>query len=630
MRRYDGHVYARFLRSLSLFARSPHPSGFVARFFASSLLPPSKIYLTSCGGSGDLDASTEAFIGEVARWGCRVESRAANGTFEEGFLLLSEADFAPEAGTLSAFHEAFSRFKAIDVIAPLVVDDRGLCVSAGARLVNGRSEPLRRDLPISDWRVANACIVQTVSEEAVAIRGRVWPDFAKSFMAPHPLAAASQDLPHKPYGKSVLFYPFAKMNGSSSPQAAHEFPASTKKPALPHAKIVVLDAFLPKPDRDSGSADAFWHLMIFLSLGFQVTFIPAYEDLGATSYVDALRRRGIRVRAADETHDTFETLMEEAADASIVMLSRFPVANDIPDKLRKTHQNTKIIFNTVDLHFLREERAARLANDDHAIAAAAETKRLELGIMRQCDATLVVSAAERELLASEGLASSVHHIAIPRVARRPDTDFEQRDGIIFVGSFDHQPNRDAVTYLLDQVWPLVRQERRDLKLTIVGSNVTPELKARHDPEVGVHVVGYVADLEPVLAKARVSIAPLRYGAGVKGKVVSSLMHGLPCVMTRIASEGLDLRDDEDCLIADTPWALARALIRLHEDPVLWQRLAINGYAAVAERHDINRVREQFATLFASLGISVPAPMGLGFGPDGEFHPDLEIRVALAP
>jgi glycosyltransferase involved in cell wall biosynthesis len=153
--------------------------------------------------------------------------------------------------------------------------------------------------------------------------------------------------------------------------------------------------------------------------------------------------------------------------------------------------------------------------------------------------------------------------------------------LLFIGGFRHMPNVDAIEWFVAEVWPLVRARLPALTLTVVGSLMPDRIKAINGP--GINNLGYVADVESLIAKARISLAPMRYGAGVKGKVNQAMAHGLPVVATSVAAEGMSLRPGIDLLVADEPLAFADAIVRLYGDEALWQSLAENGRVNV-ERH----------------------------------------------
>jgi glycosyltransferase involved in cell wall biosynthesis len=180
--------------------------------------------------------------------------------------------------------------------------------------------------------------------------------------------------------------------------------------------------------------------------------------------------------------------------------------------------------------------------------------------------------------------SNLHRV---RGAGRP---FEQRHDLVFVGGFRHPPNVDAVRWFAAEVFPLVRTQLPEMRFHCIGGNVPAEVEALA-AQAGVEIHGHVPDIDPYMDGARISVAPLRFGAGVKGKVNLSMAHGQPVVATACAVEGMHLRDGEDVLVADDAQAFADAIVRLYTDPVLWQTLSGNGLANVQRHFSADAARD---------------------------------------
>lgn len=212
--------------------------------------------------------------------------------------------------------------------------------------------------------------------------------------------------------------------------------------------------------------------------------------------------------------------------------------------------------------------------------------------MRACDLTLVVSPVEQALLAAEVPEARVEVLSnVHEVAGR-GRGFDGRRDLWFVGGFQHPPNVDAVRWFVAEVWPQVRAELPDARFHVVGSKMPESMRALAGDGVEIH--GHVADLSPFLDGCRVSVAPLRYGAGVKGKVNQAMAHGQPVVATPMAVEGMHLVDGEEVLVADTPAAFAAAVVRLYRDEALWDRLSLAGVANVARHFSFDAARAALA------------------------------------
>ncbi|BCU05536.1 glycosyltransferase [Allochromatium tepidum] len=383
----------------------------------------------------------------------------------------------------------------------------------------------------------------------------------------------------QPLSRVVRFGPVGECRGEPQPglQPQTHVPADETP-----RRVLVVDSYMVTPDRESGSLRMLNLFRILQGLGYQVTFAAANLE-APQPYVADLQRQGFEVLYRPHVRSIARHLADEGARYDLVILSRADAAAQVMASVRHHCTRARIVFDTVDLHFLREQRLAELLGDRGTRLLAEARKRQELELMRQADLTLVVSEAERALLAVEApdvavrVVSNIHRIfgsANPPEARRD---------LLFIGAFSHPPNRDAVLFFCDEVMPRLRAHLPDLRLKVIGSDPPAEVLARAGDASGVDVLGYVPDVDPFFAGCKLSVAPLRYGAGVKGKINQSLAHGLPVVATGLAIEGMHLVDGESVLVADTAEAMAEAVIRLHQDPDLWRRLSAGGLA-VMEAH----------------------------------------------
>ncbi|MEO6689711.1 MAG: glycosyltransferase family 4 protein, partial [Dokdonella sp.] len=209
---------------------------------------------------------------------------------------------------------------------------------------------------------------------------------------------------------------------------------------------------------------------------------------------------------------------------------------------------------------------------------AAATRAQELKLIRECDLTLVVSSAEKELLARDAPGARVEILSTVNEVHGCRTPFGERHDLVFVGGFQHLPNTDAVSWFVRDVFPLLRKDFPELHFHVIGSKVPDAIRALADEHVLVH--GFVEDIAPYMDGCRISVAPLRYGAGVKGKINTAMSYGLPVVATTLAVEGMHVREGDDVLVADEPAAFAAAIARLYRDEALWQRLSTHGLANV--------------------------------------------------
>jgi glycosyltransferase involved in cell wall biosynthesis len=225
----------------------------------------------------------------------------------------------------------------------------------------------------------------------------------------------------------------------------------------------------------------------------------------------------------------------------------------------------------------------------------------ELKLINAADATIIVSEFEAKLLRDFAPNARVYTIPLPR--RTPpagEADFADRRDIMFVGGFRHKPNVDAILWFADRVWPGLLAKGYSGRLLLVGSHMPPEVEQLRE-RPGVSVLGFVRDLEPLFQRCRLTVAPLRYGAGIKGKVISSLSYGVPVVATTIAVEGMGIVHREHALVADEPSDFAAQILELYEDPELWSSLSRSGLALFQERFSIQSVSRLLTKLLVDVG-----------------------------
>ena len=346
-------------------------------------------------------------------------------------------------------------------------------------------------------------------------------------------------------------------------------------------RMLVLDADTPRPDRDAGSDLADRIMAVFRSLGYSQTFVPQANFLYAGRHADALRRIGVELAYAPFRTGLPDVLGADARGIELCLLFRYAVAQAAIPTLRERLPVSPILFHNIDMHYLRERRAAELTGDRAGLIAAQRTMSDELAVSALADATIVTNANERaEIDAALGAGNVV---VMPYVAEvcPSEAGFAARSGVLFLGGFRHAPNADAVRHFLAETWPILEgMLPEEARFTVIGADLPPDLGRGLGERV--EVVGHVEDLKPWFDRARVFVAPLRFGAGVKGKVIQSLRHGLPAVVTGIAAEGVGLRAGEHVLVEDEPEAFAAAVARLHADPAAWAALQRGGYRFIAE------------------------------------------------
>jgi GT2 family glycosyltransferase/glycosyltransferase involved in cell wall biosynthesis/SAM-dependent methyltransferase len=386
--------------------------------------------------------------------------------------------------------------------------------------------------------------------------------------------------------------------------------------------VLVIDHRVPTWDRDSGSLRMLGIMQALLGLGARVSFMP--DNLAVLEpYTRQLQRIGIEVLYGQL--DVNAELATIGPRLDMVILSRPHPTSRWLDTVREFAPSATVAYDTVDLHWLREARRAALGSSSTSMLAARNgsagtvtpkaqvLRELELAMIRAADVTLVVSNGERVQVERDVPNAKV--LVVPNVhdVEPCVVSPEDRSGILFVGGFEHPPNVDAAVCLVKEIMPGVWRELGDVRVTIVGSHPPEEVEALASSRVD--VTGWVEDLQPLLDQSRIMVAPLRYGAGLKGKVTQALAVGLPVVTTPVGAEGLEGTDEEFMLIAEDLQELAAHAVRIYRDDQLWRRLSRAGQSAIAECCSTTVVSDRLSRLLD--GASMSRSRGLAVQPAPE-------------
>jgi glycosyltransferase involved in cell wall biosynthesis len=381
--------------------------------------------------------------------------------------------------------------------------------------------------------------------------------------------------------------------------AMREIAASTPAAAT-RGRALIIDDHWPQPDRDSGSVDICNLAEALMALGFDVVLAAARDLHGEQPARDALSARGITCLMPADATTMDDFIVSQGNIFDLCVLCRVFCGGQYLEAVLAHCIKARIVFNSIDLNFLREERKARLLGDSGLLKIAQDIRPREEFVIRHSDVTIVVSETERALLAAtlpDCLAVTLP-LARPLMAGR--ADFKARHGIGFIGGFAHAPNVDAVRYFLKDIWPLIRASLPDCELSIVGADAPANL-LEGEP-AGVTLRGHVPDVGPWFESLRLTVAPLRFGAGAKGKVASSLAAGVPCVATDIAAEGMALSPDQGVLTASDAAGFAAAVIQLHGDAALWKRLAVGAISHASDALSTTKWRDELDLMLTRIGI----------------------------
>ena len=545
---------------------------------------------------------------------CNQGARRARGEF----TLFLNNDTEPQPGWLDALLDLMRSDDRIGVAGCRLVYPDGRLQEAGGIIFNdGSGWNYGRFDDLSDPRYCYVREVDYVSGAALLVRNELLRrlDYFDEQYSPGYYEDTDLCFGVRSLGYKVMYCPFSIVvhhEGASSgtdlsrgmkrhqvvnkEKFARKWASALKQQYPPDRRIItmassrstagdvlIIDPFLPMFDRASGSLRLFSIISLLRRQEHHVTYIARYGE-GQERYRMILERMGVEVYATDPAMMRemgrpvnarpidLEQLLTSRRYA-VAYLSFHYIARQYLSGIRSISPLTRVVIDTVDIHFLRQLREAELYRDRAAVERAESAKEAELAIYSRADALITVT--EQDWRHIEGYLPAKQHFVIPNIHSMPDSPgcSPSRSGLLFIGNFNHNPNKDAVFYFIKDIFPLVKKAAPDMTLRVVGSDPPDSIRGLRDK--GVTATGYVPSTEPYLQKARVSIAPLRYGAGMKGKIGEAMAHGLPVVTTSVGAEGMGLVHGETALIADTPEEFALYVVKLCSDDGLWSAMSEN-------------------------------------------------------
>lgn len=361
--------------------------------------------------------------------------------------------------------------------------------------------------------------------------------------------------------------------------------AAAQKSGENQFQAIVFHDSLPQFDRDSGSLRLFEILKILARRG-RVVFVPLYGKRDKF-YENALAENGVETISVLD----FDKIIEEN-NFDFTVLSRAETADKVFSIIKRVSPHTKIVFDTVDINYVRLEREYKITGEHKFQREADKFKKIEVRLARNSDSVWCVTEEDKNFL--QNLALNAHFEIVPNIhaVGTRGKIFSERANLLFVGNYEHRPNVDAVVYFLDEIFPLILQKLPNVKFFVVGANLPVEIIERSSETI--IVKGFVPEIEQFLENCRIMVAPLRYGAGMKGKIGQALAFGLPTVTTTIGAEGMNLTNEKEILIADNAVEFASEVVRVYQSAELWQRISDESYKYIKRNFSPSVVEEKIS------------------------------------
>lgn len=559
---------------------------------------------------------------------CNLAANQCNGEF----ILQLNNDTLPLQGWLENLVKTFDYYPKAGIVGSLMLDKNGLVQEAGGLIfsdASGYNYGRGRSPEESKFKYCRQ--VDFCSGASIIIKRYLWDAVGgyDDLYAPAYYEDADMAMAAAMREYEVIFNPFSRIvhyegisSGNDLNKGIKKYQNINKqkfynkwrkqlsrKPEVPLAEevdlyvrnqapkgqILWIDSNTPTPDKDAGSIETVHFFEQALKDGWGITFFAwdAFRDEGR--YTDDLRYMGVECVhvTAHKWNTPLEYLHATCDKFDVIVLSRATVAKQCYPLVKTNFPEAKTIFNTVDLHFLRYERELELLKKFPKYRMSTRSQKVEkedeIFLVKECDATIVVSDVEAQILRESAPHAKIKAIPLFGEVLGRTKQYNQRVNIGFIGGYQHPPNVDAVKFFVADVWPIVSKHLGNCKFIIAGSNVSDEIKSLESKNIEVR--GFIPDLDNFLEEVRVMVAPLRYGAGIKGKIVSSLCRGVPQVVSTEAAEGMRLEHKTDVMIANSAEQFAKHLIDLYTNKELWETIS-DGAREKADKYYSKRAQSR--------------------------------------
>ncbi len=382
-------------------------------------------------------------------------------------------------------------------------------------------------------------------------------------------------------------------------------------------KVLVIGLVWPEPNATAAGTRMLQLIRYFQYRNYEISFACA-AGKGALSF--DLNTLSVKCVTIELNHSSFDILLS-GLDPGIVVFDRFLTEEQYGWRVQQTCPDAIRILDTEDLHFLRKSRemALKQSSDDWMKFIQNDTAKREIASIFRSDLSLIISKFEIKLLKDQ---FSIHEsllFYLPFLIEIEDDknfshlpDYDQREHFMTIGNFKHKPNLDAVLYLHTRIWPLIRKELPEAELHIYGAYAPESIKQLNNKETGFLIKGWVENKREAFENSRICLAPLRFGAGQKGKLLDAMIYGTPSVTTSIGSEGMSITEKWNGFVEDQPAAYVSKSIQLYKDKQLWRKARKRGYDLIKQDFEKNYFEGHLSLILEELSNNLPAHRALNF------------------
>ncbi|MFD2518640.1 glycosyltransferase family 4 protein [Salinimicrobium flavum] len=347
-------------------------------------------------------------------------------------------------------------------------------------------------------------------------------------------------------------------------------------------KLLVIGYVWPEPNSSAAGRRMMQLLEFFLSEGYEITFATTASETGYTADLEGLGIRKEKIELNNESFDRFVTKLQPG----VVLYDRYMMEEQFGWRVSESCPDALSILDTEDLHFFRKARqeAFKKGMDLTPSLLQSDLAKREIAAIFRCDLSLIISKVEMNLLQEKFQVPEELLMYLPFMEEMPSQDerstlplFNERQDFVSIGNFLHAPNQDAVLHLKQNIWPLIRKELPQARIHIYGAYVNQKDLQLHNEKEGFLIEGRALNAHEAIKKARVLLAPLRFGAGQKGKFIDAMKTGTPTATTNVGAEGMKAELPWNGVVADDEEAFALAAVQLYNDQKTWEGAVKNGF-----------------------------------------------------
>jgi hypothetical protein len=371
--------------------------------------------------------------------------------------------------------------------------------------------------------------------------------------------------------------------------------------------LLIIGQTFPEPTTTAAGGRMLQLIEMFTSHGYCITFASSASSSEKSFNLNSIGVSTQQIAINDSSFDDFVRQL----NPTLVLFDRFVTEEQFAWRVTQSCPKALKILDTEDLHFLRKARHQSLkdATDVKDANLFTETAKREIASILRCDLSLIISEFEMKLLTDTFAVSKEILYYLPFMfTKLPDSGnfpgFEQRANFMTIGNLLHGPNVDSVLYLKKEIWPLIKKQLPQAQLYIYGNYAPKHILELHNQKQGFYIMGWADSVAHVMQKARVCLAPLRFGAGLKGKLLDAMLYGTPGVTTSIGAEGMYGDLPIPGVIADTPGAFAKLSVAMYSDKIKWQQNSQRGVEIIKARYNGKAIAKDFMTRLDALKINL--------------------------